>query len=796
MARQKNYCCKKFKDLAKSAMNHQKCDNGRGGGLVSGRKLNVLLGVPADSADHMDPGESHFVCRNVIKKANLIQPQDSRLRRAIVPAPPRQSRRIQIQDPDRPIFDPRSANHLKEFRVRANGVYVDEEDEEEEEEYRVSLLTAESTCAPLSLAQRRCIQIREGCKKYKKVYGSVQHREQRERVEFLSKQILSAVANRVSLRHEGLKYLVGNEAVASEANTVLAQIKCHLEKRYFKLKFDGLYDGVIAEEDVEDEGEFFNAVTGEEEVADVDEQVADDIGEPSSSNSFALGSKIYSVSSVKNYKAISSLMVDEFGGKVRNSVKTVYQINRDRPEIVGGVVLPCRNLYDRVVYEPYVAKTFKEKYAVNKIKHEKGDKIVCGHDVNYFAEIAGGYPKVLDCLLEKRRTLFRNCGAQEDLVVLNSFDGAIHGVTNKKQLNITSYSSTIVSVDMLKRGLSSASTSMILTWKQVMGDEKVETVFPVVKSLYEWIGKHVCGALVRGKNITIYEVHDCKMLYSLLQCSMWNRKHHPFCLCDCMKGDGVINPDHVCTFITDENHVKLWEQSLKVYTEKSQDPRWNESHHKDYCDFYLKGCTHFGFHPRELIRSSIRFDMLHLRCSLTRKLAKYLMEFLSQQHVDLQDHFELLLLSFWSQFCVTWWELERPLAKFKGPELILFIENTPAIADFLLLNFPEDEQAIKISKVLMVWHEITPFLTITYIDDKASYQAKLDKFVLDLKEFYLLGSETFLSTNYAGDEENFYSHCVRFYLPKIAEVTLEKHNMGLGIFTMQGFEHRNKESKT
>ena len=102
------------------------------------------------------------------------------------------------------------------------------------------------------------------------------------------------------------------------------------------MKFDGLYDGVIPEEDVEDEGEFFNAVTGEEEVADVDEQVADDIGEPSSSNSFALGSKIYSVSSVKNYKAISSLMVDEFGGKVRNSVKTVYQINRDRPEIVGG----------------------------------------------------------------------------------------------------------------------------------------------------------------------------------------------------------------------------------------------------------------------------------------------------------------------------------------------------------------------------------------------------------------------------------------------------------------------------
>ena len=29
----------------------------------------------------------------------------------------------------------------------------------------------------------------------------------------------------------------------------------------------------------------------------------------------------------------------------------------------------------------------------------------------------------------------------------------------------------------------------------------------------------------------------------------------------------------------------------------------------------------------------------------------------------------------------------------------------------------------------------------------------------------------------------------------IAKRTLKKHGMGLGIFTMQGFEHRNKESK-
>ena len=167
--------------------------------------------------------------------------------------------------------------------------------------------------------------------------------------------------------------------------------------------------------------------------------------------------------------------------------------------------------------------------------------------------------------------MFGNCAAQEDIVVLNSFDGAIHGITNKKQLNITSYSSTIVSVEMLKRGLSSASTSMLLTWKQVMGDKKFETLFPVVKSLYEWIGQNVRAGPFLGEQITIYELHDCKMLYNSLQCSIWNQKNYPFCLCKYLKGDGVVNPNRVCTFITDEEHIKLWKESLCVYTEQCLD---------------------------------------------------------------------------------------------------------------------------------------------------------------------------------------------------------------------------------
>ena len=86
---------------------------------------------------------------------------------------------------------------------------------------------------------------------------------------------------------------------------------------------------------------------------------------------------------------------------------------------------------------------------------------------------------------------------------------------------------------------------------------------------------------------------------------------------------------------------------------------------------------------------------------------------------------------------------------------------------------------------------------ISVIEDEDEYKKKMLAFESNLKLFYKAGRNTFLTKNAhsPGDDETFYLHCLRFYLPPIAKTTLEKHNLGLGIFTMQGFERRNKESK-
>ena len=38
-------------------------------------------------------------------------------------------------------------------------------------------------------------------------------------------------------------------------------------------------------------------------------------------------------------------------------------------------------------------------------------------------------------------------------------------------------------------------------------------------------------------------------------------------------------------------------------------------------------------------------------------------------------------------------------------------------------------------------------------------------------------------------------HYLKYYLPQLAERIWEKHRVGLGIFTIQGYERHKKESK-
>lgn len=73
----------------------------------------------------------------------------------------------------------------------------------------------------------------------------------------------------------------------------------------------------------------------------------------------------------------------------------------------------------------------------------------------------------------------------------------------------------------------------------------------------------------------------------------------------------------------------------------------------------------------------------------------------------------------------------------------------------------------------------------------------LQVFKSNVVDFYSTGLNISLTTldDKVGNDETFYLHTLRYYMPKIAEDTYNEHKVCVGIFNMQGFERRNKDSK-
>ena len=46
-----------------------------------------------------------------------------------------------------------------------------------------------------------------------------------------------------------------------------------------------------------------------------------------------------------------------------------------------------------------------------------------------------------------------------------------------------------------------------------------------------------------------------------------------------------------------------------------------------------------------------------------------------------------------------------------------------------------------------------------------------------------------------GDKDTFYCHVLTKYVPHILKITYERHKLGIGIFSMEGFEYKNYTSK-
>ena len=162
----------------------------------------------------------------------------------------------------------------------------------------------------------------------------------------------------------------------------------------------------------------------------------------------------------------------------------------------------------------------------------------------------------------------------------------------------------------------------------------------------------------------------------------------------------------------------------------------------------------------------------------------------------------------WTRFCVDIFRCNKKFSCPQGKELLKFIVMIPQVVDLIGKLFETSQYLDSFCDGLLLWSEISEFMNITKVIiphdapdlirlKKIDYAIKMERFENNVSRLYKCGSTSFLTsgTSYVGDLETFYFHTARYYLTCISRETWDMFGLGLVVYSMQGVERRNKESK-
>ena len=215
----------------------------------------------------------------------------------------------------------------------------------------------------------------------------------------------------------------------------------------------------------------------------------------------------------------------------------------------------------------------------------------------------------------------------------------------------------------------------------------------------------------------------------------------------------------------------------------------------DWIEKSNKGITHFGLDPHFLPLSSIRFDVFHLWSSITRHLLSRLRAFIFSQEFECKEALENILATEFNGYFILVWNTNCPLSSLRGKQILGFIMLIPKVVGFIEGKFMMTTYLRHLCAGFTLWKEISGFIHQMEIVDEKDYEKQIILFNSNVKLFYKHGSKSFLTKAETGDSETFYMHALRFYLPVIVDDTWRQFHVGIGIYTMQGFERCNKEAK-
>ena len=434
-------------------------------------------------------------------------------------------------------------------------------------------------------------------------------------------------------------------------------------------------------------------------------------------------------------------------------------------------------------------------------------KILAKEQGYLVCKIKKGYEHYLNIMIDKY--LMIDWKVQGNMMVIDSFDGAVHSSTNTRDSGIVSYSTLLLfHSDYYMYDVSSATSTCILTSMNSLTGETRETLFPLLIPIYkEQQQLRLKAASIRdGCSFKFHQMHDAKFAYTLTAHAGWGSTNSPYLLCGCNKGEGVGNDKHVCTLISDTEQLVLYEQAEQQWLtidSKSADTKIQKKEKEQYKKWISNnnnGVSHFGLHLSLLPLSAIRCDVFHMGCSVGKRMISYLQSFAGRQGHKFESKLFKILKTVWSAGVLCLWRVKKKFSQLLGIEIKAFVLQCPVIAT--LLRSPESglrqtPEVVSLAKALDLWYVIEKHLKRAKVNKKEAvgFSLEIEKFKKNIDSFYECGIDTFLTSVEMGDDETYYLHALKYYILYHARKTWDNHKCGIGVFTMQGFERRNKESK-
>ena len=94
-----------------------------------------------------------------------------------------------------------------------------------------------------------------------------------------------------------------------------------------------------------------------------------------------------------------------------------------------------------------------------------------------------GYEHYLNLMIHK--FVLRGWKVEDNMLVIDSYDGAVHSSTNTQDSGIVSYNTLLFHPNYFSHGVSSASSACILTWMNSLTGQSRETIFPLLIPIYK-----------------------------------------------------------------------------------------------------------------------------------------------------------------------------------------------------------------------------------------------------------------------------------------------------------------------